>query len=288
MIHRPYLAREDLAAWNERSAHLAVAAGTAEIGSALSALLSIILEFDAIFLATFRRNAPPTVAYFVGTREPGAHYQDGPYLLDPFYAHFLNGGSGGCYRLSDLAPEGFLRSEYFSTYYGGLNIGDELGLLVAMDPQSCAHVSIVRRPGATRFTKSDCKWLNAAGPLVPETMRRINTTLAPTTRHQSVVHDSLQHAFQNFGTSVLTLREHEVTQLLLRGHSAKAIARSLLIATETARNHLKRIYSKLGVTSQAELFALFFRALAQVEPGLAGDPLALLTHTPSIQENARL
>jgi DNA-binding CsgD family transcriptional regulator len=276
MIQRSYLDPKRLTAWNERTAHLAVAVGTEEIGSALSALLKIIVEFDAIFLATFRRDAPPTVAYFVGTREPGAHYQDGPYLLDPFYAHFLSGGTDGCYRLSDLAPDGFRRSEYFSTYYGGLNIGDELGLLVAMDPQSCAHVSIVRRPGGARFTKRDCKWLNAGGPLAPEAMRRINATLAPPTRHQSVLHDSLQHAYQNFGTSVLTEREHEVTQLLLRGNSAKSIARSLLIATETARNHLKRIYSKLGVASQAELFALFFRALEQVEPGLSGDPLARL------------
>jgi DNA-binding CsgD family transcriptional regulator len=276
MVQRSYLDPKGLTDWNAGSARLAIAVGAEEIGSALSALLKIIVEFDAIFLATFRRDAPPTVAYFVGTREPGAHYQDGPYLLDPFYAHFLNGGSDGCYRLSDLAPDGFRSSEYFSTYYGGLNIGDELGMLVTMDPQSCAHVSLVRRPGAARFTTRDCKWLDAGGPLTPEVMRRINATLAPPTRHQSVVHESLQRAYQNFGTSVLTEREHEVTQLLLRGNSAKSIARSLLIATETARNHLKRIYSKLGVASQAELFALFFRALEQVEPGLVGDPLARL------------
>jgi len=276
MIQRSNLDPKTLTVWNDGTAHLAVAVGTEEIGSALSALLKIIVDFDAIFLATFRRDAPPTVAYLVGTREPGAHYQDGPYLLDPFYAHFLNGGADGCYRLSDLAPDGFRRSEYFSTYYGGLNIGDELGLLVAMDPQSCAHVSIVRRPGGARFTRRDCNWLNSGGPLIPEAMRRINATLAPPTRHQSVVHDSLQLAYQNFGTSVLTEREHEVTQLLLRGNSAKAIARSLLIATETARNHLKRIYSKLGVASQAELFALFFRALDQVDPGFSGDPLSRL------------
>jgi DNA-binding CsgD family transcriptional regulator len=276
MIQRSYLDPKGLTDWNAGSARLAIAVGAEEIGSALSALLKIIVEFDAIFLATFRRDAPPTVAYFVGTREPGAHYQDGPYLLDPFYAHFLNGGSDGCYRLSDLAPDGFRSSEYFSTYYGGLNIGDELGMLVTMDPRSCAHVSLVRRPGAARFTTRDCKWLDAGGPLTPEVMRRINATLAPPTRHQSVVHESLQRAYQNFGTSVLTEREHEVTQLLLRGNSAKSIARSLLIATETARNHLKRIYSKLGVASQAELFALFFRALEQVEPGLVGDPLARL------------
>lgn len=276
MIQRANLDPQDFTNWNAQSAILAVATGTKEIGDALSALLNTIIDFDAIFLATFRRFAPPTVAYFVGTREPGAHYQDGPYLLDPFYAYFLNGGSDGCYRLSDLAPDGFRRSEYFSTYYGGLNIGDELGLLATIDPMSCAHVSIVRRPDGAHFTTRDCKWLNAGCPLIREAMRRLNATLEPPTRHQSFVHDSLQHAYKSFGTSLLTEREHEVTQLLLRGNSAKSIARALLIANETVRNHLKRIYSKLGVTSQAELFALFFRALDQVDHGSSGDPLARL------------
>jgi len=282
MIQHSYLDPKGLTVWNEGTAHLAVAVGTEEISSALSALLKIIVDFDAIFLATFRRDAPPTVAYLVGTREPGTHYQDGPYLLDPFYAHFLHGGSDGCYRLSDLAPDGFRRSEYFLTYYGGLNIGDELGFLVTVDPQSCAHVSIVRRPGAIRFTRRDCRWLAAGAPLAREAMRRINDALAPPSRHQSVLNDSLQHAYQNFGASVLTEREHEVTQLLLRGNSAKSIARSLLIATETARNHLKRIYSKLGVASQGELFALFFRALEQAEPDFGGDiprPINAVTST---------
>ena len=104
MIQRSYLDPKGLVAWNEGSAHLALAVGAEEIGNALSALLKIIVEFDAIFLATFRRDAPPTVAYFVGTREPGAHYQDGPYLLDPFYAHFLNRGSAGCFRRACALP----------------------------------------------------------------------------------------------------------------------------------------------------------------------------------------
>jgi DNA-binding CsgD family transcriptional regulator len=276
MIQRSYLDPKSLGAWNAGCANLAVAVGSDAIGSALAAVLKITVEFDAIFLATFRRDAPPAVAYFVGTREPGPHYSEGPYLLDPFYIHFINKGPDGSYRLSDLAPEGFRRSEYFSSYYRDLNIGDELGLLLAMNSQCCAHVSLVRRPGAARFTRRDCEWLNAAGPLAAEAMRRINVTLGPPARDQSAVHDSLHRAYQSFGASVLTDRELEVTQLLLRGNSAKSIARSLLIATETARNHLKRIYSKLGVASQAELFALFFRVLEQVEPGFAGDPLVQL------------
>jgi DNA-binding CsgD family transcriptional regulator len=70
---------------------------------------------------------------------------------------------------------------------------------------------------------------------------------------------------------VLTDREREVTQLLLQGNSAKSIARLLDIAADTARNHLKHIYSKLGVASQTQLFALFIRVLERVEPGGSSD-----------------
>jgi len=98
----------------------------------------------------------------------------------------------------------------------------------------------------------------------------------PAQHDRSELHDSLREAYRHFGASVLTEREREVVQLLLRGNSAKAIARALKISPETARNHLKRVYPKLGVASQAELFALFFKALEQVEPGFVGDPLTRL------------
>ena len=73
-------------------------------------------------------------------------------------------------------------------------------------------------------------------------------------------------------------REQQVAHLLLRGNCAKAVARILEISPDTARIHSKRIYRKLSVTSQAELLALFFRALEQVEPGHEGDPLTRLVH----------
>jgi DNA-binding CsgD family transcriptional regulator len=104
----------------------------------------------------------------------------------------------------------------------------------------------------------------------------MNATQRPAGSDRSALHDSLRQAHRHFGSSLLTEREREVVDLLLRGNSAKAIARGLGISPETARNHLKRIYPKLGVASQAELFALFFRALEQAEPGFEGDPLTRL------------
>jgi len=276
MIERAHLGPHLLAAWNAAAARVFAATGVPLIASALAAAVEVIVDFDAIFIATLDRQGPPTVLYLGGMADPSLGYNEGPYLLDPFYNHFLRHGTDGAYLLSDLAPEGFLDGDYFSSYYRYLDIGDEIGLLVGLTPQVCAHVSISRRRGCVRFTRRDCEWLNATGPVAGHAIRHMSESVGPATRDSSAMHDALVRAFNSFGSSVLTAREQEVAHLLLRGNSAKVVARTLEISPETARNHSKRIYHKLGVASQAELLGLFFRALEHIEPGFEGDPLAVV------------
>jgi len=277
MVQHSHLAAPEFAAWNAAALRVTEAAAPSAIGDALTEALKIVLDFDGIFMAALHRNAPPSAPYYNDPREPELKYHDGPYLLDPFYNRFLAGGADGCCRLAELAPDGFLRSEYFASYYHLFDFSDELGLLASLGPSSCAHLSITRRRGRPRFNRRDRDWLAAAAPLVRDAVRRMNETQHPAINDRSALHDSLRRAHRHFGSSVLTEREREVVHLLLRGNSAKAIARVLEISPETARNHLKRVYPKLGVASQAELFALFFKALEQVEPGFEGDPLTRLS-----------
>jgi DNA-binding CsgD family transcriptional regulator len=276
MGQRSQLAAPEFAAWNKAALQVAEASDAAAIGDALTEALKIVLDFDGIFVCALHRDAPPSEPYYNDPREPDLKYHDGPYLLDPFYNHFLAGGADGCYRLAELAPEGFLHSEYFASYYHLLDFSDELGLLAKLDSDACAHISITRRHGRPRFNRRDHDWLAGVAPLARDAVRRMNAGHGPAAGDRSALHDSLRHAHRYFGSSLLTERERDVVHLLLRGNSAKAIARGLGISPETARNHLKRIYPKLGVASQAELFALFFRALEQVEPGFEGDPLTRL------------
>jgi DNA-binding CsgD family transcriptional regulator len=63
----------------------------------------------------------------------------------------------------------------------------------------------------------------------------------------------LDTALRAFG---LTGREREVAALALRGHSAKAIASSLVISPWTVQDHMKAIYEKTGLRSRGELIAL--------------------------------
>lgn len=76
----------------------------------------------------------------------------------------------------------------------------------------------------------------------------------------SVVFGALKegaHGGLDQGPSSLTEREDEVMTLLSRGTSNKAIAQRLFISEKTVKNHINRIYAKLGVTTRAEAIAAF-------------------------------
>jgi len=53
--------------------------------------------------------------------------------------------------------------------------------------------------------------------------------------------------------SPLTAREREVTALVARGLSNRAIARELVITEATAERHIGNVFAKLGLASRAQL-----------------------------------
>ena len=61
----------------------------------------------------------------------------------------------------------------------------------------------------------------------------------------------------NSETAHLSAREQEILELLSRGKVSKEIARHLSISYHTVRVHLKHIYEKLHVRSQAEALLIF-------------------------------
>ena len=94
-------------------------------------------------------------------------------------------------------------------------------------------------------------------PISPEYIARLLTTMgkhapSPTAKHRTVGHLA----------DTLSTRELEVMRLLADGLESNEIAVQLFIAVDTARTHIKNIYSKLGVHSrweaikQAEAYSL--------------------------------
>ncbi|MEM6359172.1 MAG: response regulator transcription factor [Bacteroidota bacterium] len=63
------------------------------------------------------------------------------------------------------------------------------------------------------------------------------------------------NSFQKNPNSPLSNRETQVLELLSKGKSYSMIAQELFITKETAKSHIKNIYSKLQVNSKSEAIA---------------------------------
>jgi DNA-binding CsgD family transcriptional regulator len=64
----------------------------------------------------------------------------------------------------------------------------------------------------------------------------------------------------------LTPREQEIVGLVLEGHPSATIAKRLGIGRGTVKNHRRRLYDKLDITSERELFLLYLEWLSRSEP----------------------
>jgi DNA-binding CsgD family transcriptional regulator len=65
--------------------------------------------------------------------------------------------------------------------------------------------------------------------------------------------------------SGLSAREAEIMTLIAAGHSNGQIAAHLVLTEKTVKNHVNRIYAKLGAGSRSD-------AISRWGAGLAGDP----------------
>ena len=75
------------------------------------------------------------------------------------------------------------------------------------------------------------------------------------------------------GMSLLSGREQEVVRYLCDGLSNRVIARALGLSEHTVKNHLLRIYAKLGVDNRVEvMFSLLSHAPSQEFPGSTPGP----------------
>ena len=92
---------------------------------------------------------------------------------------------------------------------------------------------------------------------------------------QPGINHQIDLAFRTFGASLLSPREKDVLELMLRGYGTEISAKRLSIAVETVRRHRKSIYRKLDVNSQTDLFSLFLNSMSCLGEAGGKDPLSI-------------
>lgn len=255
---------------------VAESVGTERFAQRLIDALRHVLQFDWWMVMVYRQHANPEMLcenFSDSWRERGlTTYVSAFYVLDPFYVMSLSLDHPEVCRLGDIAPDGFLDSEYHRAHYASGRIGDEVGYLWPLDAGVTFAVSLERSEHGAGFSNDDVHRLEAVQPLLYALARKHWTTThsRTVTARDLEIGRVVQEAAASFGHDVLTPRECEVVKLVLRGYSTKSISQSLGISPGTVKVHRENIYSKLGVSSQAELFNMFIRSVSAT-PGARAE-----------------
>jgi DNA-binding CsgD family transcriptional regulator len=255
----------DSAAWHRLIGGLIEALDKPNFWNILPRYLGDVVPFDNWVALLFSRKRKPLVfaespCADGGDDELFQDYLNGFYLLDPFYIACMDDPRAGLLRLDDVAPDRFESEDYYQRYFKLNVVMDEVQFNLPMGEEGVLSFSLGSR---RRYGIEDMAVLSAITPWMLALMRQ-RTTFHELDEElgaaEPVAKLADSAATLARGSSNLTNRELEIVHLLLSGFSSKSIAQKLKISPETVKGHRKHIYTKLGVKSHAELFAIYLQA----------------------------
>jgi DNA-binding CsgD family transcriptional regulator len=252
--------------------------GSQRLPSLLVRMLKSLVPFDNAVILHYRHGEKPLIIYNdlppLEIKQQIDEFINGAFLIEPFYRAAVDDRVSGLNRLSDLAPNGFEKTEYYRTYFRYTEIKDEIGFIIHLSADQFINISMGRLTFSQRFNRTQISLLDDITEVI-ETLCKLQWVAENGVQQaaENKLPGQLDSALRHFGTAYLTDRETQVVQLFLHGHSTKSIAERLGISPETVKLHRKNSYAKLDVSSQAELFHLFIDSLASLSSYSGGDPL---------------
>lgn len=258
----------DSPGWLTSVAAIIKASTSREAANALAKAVGTAVTHEGTCLIAFHHDARPEVLHH--TLEPAAekHYLErylaGPYLLDPLYQLALSEEKPTLCRFRDALPDRFRSSEYYRKYCEQTHLLDEMDFLSDVSAETTLALVVGRR--SRMFNRAELTRLKSIEVIVQACLEKIWASRGDnddSAGGDDQVHRRLTHCFDHFGESVLTERERQISQLLLRGHSSKSVARELEIAPGTVMVHKRNLFAKLGISSQYELFSLLIDELGR-------------------------
>ncbi len=240
--------------------------------------LTCLVPFELAAVFVYRGRSRPLNIYdnfeLVGAKKGIVAYVENTYVLNPFYQALRRGLGDGVYRIRDLAPDAYFESEHYKTHRilprDSEEIGyitehwpegmEEIDIAITLESDVVVELSVYRSLRRRGFSDRELAQLTAVLPAIGALLRKYWGTHGAAGL-RTAPDGRVDDAFADFGESILTNREREVTQLILHGHSSESICFNLGISLGTVKTHRKNAYAKLRVSSQSELLSLFLKSL---------------------------
>ena len=273
--HGPERRFED---WNHELGALIDELDAPDLPARLVRALDSLVPFELAAVFVYRGRSRPLNLYdnfeLADAKKGIAAYVENTYVLNPFYQASQKGLADGVYRIRDLAPDAFFESEYYKTYRvlpaHAEEIGyitedwpeglEEIDIAITLAPKVVSEFSVYRSLRNRGFADDELARLTQVVPVLGALLRRYWAGFGASKLEASPPDHRIERIFAGFGAEVLSEREREVTQLILRGHSSESIGFNLGISLGTVKTHRKNAYAKLGISSQSELLSLFLQA----------------------------
>jgi hypothetical protein len=220
---------ELLSKWNQDLSKAIAALGSDQFFPKMIAAICARVPLDYPQVWLYHRDLPPQCIYHEIPEEARYaqidQYLEGPWREDPFAMVSVDQPRGRFYRLAD--------------YYQDTGTVDEVVYLATLPDGSALNISLMRRAHRGNLSPVEVDLLHDLAWPVSELMRGHTQMADFSSRYllEPDIQGVIDHAFQAFGSSMLSPREKSVLELMLRGYSTSASADKLQIAVETLRRH---------------------------------------------------
>jgi DNA-binding CsgD family transcriptional regulator len=233
--------------------------------------LKSLTDFDYSVVFAYYQSERPVCLFHTFSPEKQAVFVDdylkGPYLLDPFFKACGRQVETGLYRIRDVAPDRFYQSEYYRSYYIQTGLAEEICYTFYLSHGVAVVISLMRSGDSSRYSAREFRLLDVVTPIVVSLAQRhwqdvpekFDTETADNKSHQD--RSLIENTVSVLLGQRITPRETQVVAQVLEGHSSDSIAKSLGISVGTVRIHRRNIYAKLRISSQQELFSIFFKKI---------------------------
>lgn len=272
---------KQLSKWNLDISKAIAALGTDQFFPSLVRAVGGQVKIDYPQVWLYHKDLPPKVLYHeIPDNAVGSQidqYLDGPFGEDPFYRASMEQPKSKIYRMERVTLGKLEQSDYYRSYYGDTGTVDETVYLSKLRGGSVINLSMMRLAQNGVFTDDEYESLYLLAEPISELIKchSEHDDFAVTHLIQPGIDHQIDLAFRTFGASILSPREKNVLELMLRGYGTELSGDKLGIALETVRRHRKSIYRKLDVSSQTDLFSLFINTMSCLGQAAGGDPLAV-------------
>ncbi len=239
---------------------LTLAIGDDAYGERLFATARAVSEADHVLAFAFSPERSPRVVTCEGRIEASlaaqcaADYVSSLYLLDPHYPTIRRTGDTVAwfdYREHRSADH------FDTTFLARLGASDVIGLALRHGEIVC-HVMVLRSEGRT-FAPSHRWLLGQVAEVVLASLHKHFSYVHALGGHNEFVMDRVLAEAPLFAG--LTPRERVVCLGILTGYTSESIGINLSISVNSVLTYRKRLYEKLNISSQNELFMKMIAAM---------------------------